>query len=31
MAPGKMGLIFSIVAVGAIIAGVASAFLIRGI
>ncbi len=31
MTPGKMGLLFSIVAVGAIVAGLASAFLIRGI
>ena len=31
MTPGKMGLIFSFVAVAAIVAGVATAFLIKGI
>jgi hypothetical protein len=29
--PGKMGLIFGLVAAGAILAGIATAFLIRGL
>jgi hypothetical protein len=31
MTPGKLGLIFGLVAVGAIFAGIATAFLIKGL
>jgi hypothetical protein len=31
MTPGRMGLIFGLVAAGAVIAGVATALLIRGL
>ncbi len=31
MMPGKMGLIFGLVAAGAALAGIATAFLIKGI